>query len=189
MHFTLFFFINFFCMNEAEVLDKLLFCNLCFAPHKKKKVSTLLISYCMHVVCSSCLEDSRLCPVCCSDTSFTPITHTISKKLKSDVSELFTKPIDLAMFQLGASLNLISFLSEELASYKRLLNMAKREIENLRNNNNKSKSNKSYGRIINNKSRDNIPTILNFSNVSTSSVNQRISLPKGYKAYRKHSRK
>jgi hypothetical protein len=91
------------------------------------------------------------------------------------------------MFQLGASFNLIAFLSEELASHKRLLNMAKREIENLRNN--KSKNNKSYGRIINNKSRENIPTILNFSNVSTSSVNQRISLPKGYKAYRKHSRK
>lgn len=186
-------------MNDKEVLEQLLFCNSCYYPHKGKtgRSVTLLISHCMHLVCTSCMQDTRFCPVCCSETSFVPVSNSISRQLKKNVSELFIRPVDVSMFQISNAMSLISFLSEEVASYKKLLIMAKNEIGRLKKSkrkmplsetNRKNCQKKFSNHLFKKESKSN-DRILNFSNLSTSSVNQRISLPKNFKPYQNYYRK
>ncbi|KAF9762703.1 hypothetical protein NGRA_1808 [Nosema granulosis] len=183
-------------MNDKEVLEQLLFCNLCYFPHKGKtgRSVTLLISYCMHLVCTSCMQDTRMCPVCGSETTFVQVSKSISRQLKKNVSELFVRPIDVSMFQISSAMSLVSFLMEEVSSYKKLLIMAKNEIcklkkpkKNLPLHETERTNDKYTNHLFKRDSKTN--AVLNFSNLSTSSVNQRISLPKNFKPYKKYYRK
>ncbi|WUR02874.1 ring finger protein 212B (R212B) [Vairimorpha necatrix] len=192
-------------MNEEEILKSLIFCNICYYPEYKSKSSSLLISYCMHVVCNTCLSELDYCPICNSKTTFMPITNSLSSKLTKNPTELFSRPVDICMFQVNSSINLIEYLREQIKIQKKLLKLAKMEIEKLKNqpksNIKQIRTEEKNKNVVNNekikkvcdiiktskKKSDKSTSILDFSN--SSCTTGRLTIPKDFNPYKKFYRK
>lgn len=207
-------------MNQDDILNSLIFCNVCYYPHNNNKLAQcsskvaynkfdLLISYCMHIICTNCIKETDFCMICNTSTSFISITSTISSKLKKNPTELFSRPIDISMFQVNSSINLIEYLKDNIKTYKKLLNLARCEIEKLKKESPKRKNNirnnkipvdigknedkiKKVCNIIKNSKRKNekSESVLDFSNVTDSSYTTgRLTIPKDFNPYKKFYRK
>lgn len=207
-------------MNQDDILNSLIFCNVCYHPHNNNKLVQnnsklannrfdLLISYCMHIICTNCIKETDFCTICNTSTSFIPITSTISGKLKKNPTELFSRPIDISMFQVNSSINLIEYLKDNIKTYKKLLNLARCEIEKLKKETIKKKNEivrkkisidigknedkiKKVCNIIRNSKRKNekSESVLDFSNATDNSYNTgRLTIPKDFNPYKKFYRK
>lgn len=187
-------------MDNDELLNLLIFCNVCYYPHKQKQESLkLLISYCMHIVCTKCLKETDYCIVCCTSTTLVPLNNTIKKKINRNPSELFARPTDITMFQINSSINLIEYYREEIHTYKKLLKLARLKITNLQKNAGQAKLKiesskpKSYKHTSNitkeivSKMTKDSSAVLNFSNSSVNS--NRLTIPKNFNPYKKFYRK
>jgi hypothetical protein len=198
-------------MNQEEILNSLIFCNVCYYPHNSQKKCDLLISYCMHIVCINCIKETDYCVICSTSTSFVPINSTINSKLKKTPSELFARPIEISMFQVNSSINLIEYMKDEINTYKKLLKLARCEIEKLKKEINPKRSAgisrsrkpaldtgqnadkvKKVCNIIKNTKRksERSTSVLDFSNATDSSYNTgRLTIPKDFNPYKKFYRK
>ncbi|TBU00577.1 hypothetical protein CWI39_1641p0020 [Hamiltosporidium magnivora] len=117
-------------MNDKKILNVLIYCNICYKSYdnSKEEDSNLFISDCMHIVCKDCIEDIDFCKVCGKNNDFKLINQDLKKILTKNPTEMFIKPVDISMFQLSSSLNLILHLKYELNTYKDLLKRAKNEL-------------------------------------------------------------
>lgn len=190
-------------MNEEELLQSLIFCYLCYYPENKTASTSLLISYCMHVICNNCIKETDYCVICNTKTTFVPLNKSISSKLKRNPTELFSRPVDISMFQITSSINLIEYLKEQIKVYKKLLKLARIEIEKLKSKNEQRNIKRSINKkeSINNdkikkvcdiikttkRKSDKSTSVLDFSNSSYTAG--RLTIPKDFNPYKKFYRK
>lgn len=180
-------------VDNDEILNLLIFCNICYYPHKSKQESLkLLISYCMHIICTKCIKETDYCLICNTSTSFVPLNSTIKKKINRNPTELFARPTDIAMFQINSSINLIEYYREEINTYKKLLKLARCKITNLQKKsayeqqkNIRKKTN--LTKEVVSKITKGSSAVLNFSNSSVNS--NRLTIPKNFNPYKKFYRK
>lgn len=109
-----------------ELQKGLFFCQNC------SSTTTLLISSCMHITCSSCTSQFTTCQICHSTTDFIQLSDELRKTLSVNPTTLLEKPSQIIMFQLESAMNKILCLEEERKRHWELLVRAKGELARLK---------------------------------------------------------